>query len=74
MESPGVYGKYHPWLAEKIAVVGYVGGHVAKERLTSSEPGATIKAREVGEVIYSKRESDEGGGKLDIDPSNILLP
>lgn len=80
MESPGVYGKYHPWLAEKIAVIGYVGGHVVKERLTSSKPGATVKVRKpkTGEDIYSIRQPREGvnkgDDKLDTDLSNVLLP
>ncbi len=78
MESPGVYGKYHPWLKQKIAVVAYVGGHVLQERLTSSKPGATIKSRKskAGSDIYSKREPGEGKGGEELEPdmSHILLP
>ena len=75
MEGPGTYGEFHPWLASKKAVIGYVGGHVTKENLTEAEPGATVKSRDgMIQDIFQKRSTDGSGGKLDTDPSNVLLP
>jgi len=75
MEGPGAYGEFHPWLASKKAVIGYVGGHVAKERLTESTPGATVQSRDgLIKDIFQKRDPEGGGGKLDTDTSNVLLP
>lgn len=77
MKSPGFYGKYHPWLKSKKAVVGYVGGHVTEENLTSSRPDATIRARDFStDNIFLERSREDGGdgGFLDTSPDNILLP
>ena len=76
MDGPGEYGEFHPWLSSKAAVVGYVGGHVVKEKLISNEPGATIRSKD-GKMknIFEKRAGkDGGGGLLATDPSNVLLP
>jgi len=78
MEDPGAYGEFHPWLSSKKAVIGYCGGHVTEERLTSAEPGATVRSKD-GQTdnIFTKREISEGevsGGWLDTDEGNILLP
>lgn len=79
-ESAGTYGENHPWLNQKKAVVGYVGGNVATETLTSAEAGATVRTKD-GQIkdIFQKRSGggEEGGGSgglLDTDTSNILLP
>jgi len=75
MDGPGTYGEFHPWLQSKRAVIGYVGGHVTKERLTEAEPGATVRSRDgLIQDIFQKRSPDGSGGKLDTDPSNVLLP
>ena len=79
MDEPGVYGESHPWLPAKKAIVGYVGGHVVRERLTSTEPGATVRSKDgLVQNIFLKRQKGDSGGKsggfLDTDPSNILLP
>ncbi|MEX2578830.1 MAG: hypothetical protein WD342_07210 [Verrucomicrobiales bacterium] len=77
MESPGHYGKYHPWLKSKKAIVGYVGGHVTEEDLTSSRPGATIRASDDStDNIFLERSREENGdgGFLATSPDNILLP
>jgi len=78
MDSPGTYGEHHPWLNSKKAVIGYSGGHVRVERLTSAEEGATVKSKG-GEVddIFEEREISEGetsGGWLDTSKDNVLLP
>lgn len=81
MESVGSYGEYHPWLKSKKAIVGFCGGHVNEEKLTSSAPGATIRSKDgLTENIFEKREaadSDDGtssGGYLDTDQDSVLLP
>ncbi|MDF1740256.1 MAG: type II secretion system protein [Verrucomicrobiales bacterium] len=75
MDSPGTYGEYHPWLNSKKAVVGFCGGHVTEERLTSSEPGATIRSKDgLTEDIFEKRGTEGDGGWLDTDKENVLLP
>lgn len=75
MESPGVYGEYHPWLNSKKAVIGFCGGHVTEERLTSKEEGATVKSKDgLTDDIFEKREGGGEGGWLDTDKENVLLP
>tara|TARA_R110002096_G_scaffold84777_8_gene195533 strand:+ start:892 stop:1590 length:699 start_codon:yes stop_codon:yes gene_type:complete len=79
MESPGSYGEYHPWLKSKKAVVGFCGGHVTEEKLTSASPGATVKSKDgLVDNIFTKRETDDGGkssgGWLDTKEENVLLP
>jgi prepilin-type N-terminal cleavage/methylation domain-containing protein len=79
MDGPGEYGEYHPWLKAKKAVVGYCGGHVQEETLTSASPGATIRSRDRQvENIFDERQMEEGGkasgGWLDTKKDNVLLP
>ncbi len=81
MDGPGTYGEFHPWLGSKTAVVGYVGGHVTKERLTTNQPGATVRSKDgLIQDIFQKRVTSDGGGggggggNLDTDPSNVLVP
>jgi len=75
MDSPGVYGEYHPWLSAKKAVVGFCGGHVTEEQLTSAEEGATVRSRDrLTDNIFEKRGSEGEGGWLDTDTENVLLP
>jgi hypothetical protein len=82
MDGIGEYGEFHPWLKSKKAIVGYCGGHVSEERLNSAAPGATIKSKDgLVDNIFEKREVDEegeggssGGGWLDVDEDNVLLP
>ena len=75
MDGPGTYGEFHPWLSSKTAVIGYVGGHVAKERLTSSEPGATVRSKDgLIEDIFQKKTTDGSGGNLDTETDSVLLP
>jgi len=79
MDGPGIYGEYHPWLDVRQAVIGYVDGHVAQEKLTSNQAGATARSRD-GSVkdIFEEREiNDDGkasGGRLDTSKDNVLLP
>ncbi|MEX2578620.1 MAG: type II secretion system protein [Verrucomicrobiales bacterium] len=79
MDGPGEYGEFHPWLGSRKAIVGFVGGHVTEENLTSSEPGATIRSRD-GETenIFEERETDDqgksSGGWLATSQDNVLLP
>lgn len=79
MDGPGTYGEFHPWLDSKTAVIGYVGGHAKKEKLTSAEPGATVRTRDglIKDIFQKKAKGGEGGGSgglLDTDPTNILIP
>lgn len=79
MDGPGEYGEYHPWLKSKRAIIGYCGGHVQEESLTSASPGATVRSKDrTTENIFEKREVDEGGGAsggwLSVDIDNVLLP
>ncbi len=79
MDGPGVYGEYHPWLKSKKAVVGFCGGHVTEETLTSATPGATVRSKDrLVENIFEEREvSEDGessGGWLDTKSDNVLLP
>ncbi len=79
MESAGSYGEFHPWLSSKKAIVGFCGGHVTEERLTSNQEGATIRSKDGGtENIFEERTADEdgesSGGWLDTSMDNVLLP
>ncbi|MEM1442762.1 MAG: type II secretion system protein [Verrucomicrobiota bacterium] len=79
MEGVGSYNEFHPWLRSKKAIVGYCGGHVAEERLTSNEPGATIRSRDgmTQDIFQERTTSGEGtssGGFLDTSQDNVLLP
>ena len=81
MDGVGEYGEYHPWLKSKKTIVGYCGGHVTEERLTSSHAGATIKRKDgLTENIFDERvvsEDGDGGnsgGWLDTKQDNVLLP
>ena len=80
MDGPGEYGEFHPWLKSKKAVVGYCGGHVAEERLTSAEAGATIRSKDgLTDNIFEERQVSDGdggnsGGWLDTKQDNVLLP
>jgi prepilin-type N-terminal cleavage/methylation domain-containing protein len=79
MDGIGEYGEHHPWLRSKKAIVGYCGGHVSEEKLTSSEPGATIRSRDgMTQNIFEERmstgEGQSSGGYLDTAQDNVLLP
>ncbi len=78
MSGPGEMGEYHPWLRSKKAVVGFVGGHVKELPLTGKEEGATVMSedRRVKNIFEerAKGEDAEGGGLLDTDQANVLLP
>lgn len=79
MDGPGEFSEYHPWLKSKKAVVGYCGGHVTEETLTSAAAGATIRSKDrLVENIFEEREvSDDGessGGWLSVPTDNVLLP
>lgn len=81
MSGIGSYGEHHPWLKSKKAIVGYCGGHVVEEKLTSAAEGATIRSKDgLVENIFEERqpaEDDEGtssGGYLDTSQDNVLLP
>lgn len=75
MTGPGEYGEFHPWLEAKTAVVGYVGGHVNREVLTSDEPGANVMTKDKKMMnIFEKKGPKGEGGLLAVEPDNILLP
>ena len=79
MTGPGEYSEFHPWLKSRKAVVGYCGGHVSEENLTSASPGATVRSRDrLVENIFTPRQlADDGtasGGWLDTTINNVLLP
>ncbi len=81
MDAPGSYGEFHPWLNSKKAVIGFCGGHVTEERLTSNEVGATVRSKDgLSMDIFQRRVSNDdgggggGGGWLDTDTLNVLLP
>jgi prepilin-type N-terminal cleavage/methylation domain-containing protein len=75
MESPGSYGEFHPWLKSKKAVVGFCGGHVTEERLTSDQEGATVKSKDgLTQDIFERRGTEGEGGWLSTDKENVLLP
>lgn len=78
----GAYGQFHPWLDQKKAVVGYVGGQVRPERLTTNQPGATVrgpKGSNIDNIFQPGQKDDQGritGGLLPnyLDGNAILLP
>lgn len=79
MDGIGVYGEHHPWLRSKKAIVGYCGGHVSEEKLTSNQAGATVRSRDgMTDNIFTERQSDgdgaASGGYLDTTQDNVLLP
>jgi prepilin-type N-terminal cleavage/methylation domain-containing protein len=79
MDGPGEYGEYHPWLAAKKAVIGYSGGHVIVERLTSGTAGATVQTKDRRiKNIFEERTVDENGkasgGWLETTQDKVLLP
>ncbi len=79
MDGPGVYGQFHPWLKSKKAVVGFCGGHVSEESLSSGAAGATIQSKDkLVKNIFDERTVDEEGGSsggwLDTTQDNVLLP
>jgi prepilin-type N-terminal cleavage/methylation domain-containing protein len=82
MENAGSYGQFHPWLEQRKAVVGYVGGQVRPERLTTNQPGATVrgpKGSNIDDIFQSGQKDDQGrvtGGLLPsyVDGNSILLP
>lgn len=79
MDAIGAYGEHHPWLRSKKAIVGYCGGHVSEEKLTSNQAGATIRSRDgmVEDIFEERQQTGEGqtsGGFLDTARDNVLLP
>ncbi len=80
MDGPGEYGEHHPWLKSKKAVIGFCGGHVSEETLTSATAGATVRSKDrLVENIFDEREVAEDGGEssggwLDTKKDNVLLP
>lgn len=79
MEGPGTFGENHPWLSSKKAVVGYVGGQVKVEKLTSATAGATVKVGEIEDIFQTGEEDEEGkvsGGLLPpgISADKVLIP
>lgn len=72
METPGVYGKNHPWLKNGRAAVGYAGGHANVEKLNQKLPGATIQGPPGSGItdIFEPRPA----GLLSVPRENILLP
>lgn len=80
MESPGVYGANHPWLKQGKAVIGYCGGQVKIDTLSSKAPGATVEGISgsgITDIFQEAKEDDDGritGGLLAVPRANILLP
>jgi prepilin-type N-terminal cleavage/methylation domain-containing protein len=79
MESPGTYGDTHPWLNQKKAVVGYVGGQVKIEKITSNRAGATVKVGDIQDIFQPGEQDDQGkytGGFLPagISSDKVLIP
>jgi prepilin-type N-terminal cleavage/methylation domain-containing protein len=80
MDGPGEYGEHHPWLKSKKAVVGFCGGHVSEESLSSATAGATVRSKDrLVENIFDERTVGEEGGEssggwLDTKKDNVLLP
>jgi prepilin-type N-terminal cleavage/methylation domain-containing protein len=80
MDGPGEYGEFHPWLKSKKAVVGFCGGHVSEESLSSATAGATVRSKDrLVENIFDERTVGEEGGEssggwLDTKKDNVLLP
>ncbi len=80
MSGPGVYGQFHPWLRSRKAVIGFIGGHVNTERLTSKAAGATVRSKynpQMTDIFAQRQTNDDGsasGGQLDTSKDNVLLP
>ncbi len=79
MDGPGVYGEFHHWLKSKKAVIGFCGGHVSEESLSSAAPGATVQSRDkLVKNLFDERTVDDDGGSsggwLDTTQDNVLLP
>ena len=61
-------------------MIGFCGGHVTEERLTSGESGATVKSKDgLVEDIFTERTTSGDGGRssggwLDTNQNNVLLP
>jgi len=72
MEEPGIYGKRHPWLKRRYAVIGYVGGHAKASKLSQKAPGATVLGPPDSGItdIFQPRPT----GLLSVPRENILLP
>jgi len=79
MDGPGTFGSYHPWLKQKTAIVGFVGGHVRKMKLTGRQEGATVTDGDVEDIFQPGEVDEEGkitGGYLlpEQTPDDVLLP
>lgn len=80
MVMPGEYGENHPWLKAGRTIVGYCGGQVKIEKLTSKEHGATVRGAPgsgIEDIFQLAKEDEEGritGGLLAVPRENILLP
>lgn len=74
------YGPNHPWLKTGRAIVGYCGGQVKIEKLTSKETGATVRGAPgsgIDDIFQRAEEDAEGritGGLLAVPRENVLLP
>ena len=80
MESPGVYGSASPRLRTGRVMVGYCGGRVKLESLSSTEPGAKVLGPPGSGIdnIFQLATVDEkgqpSGGLLAVPVGNVLLP
>jgi hypothetical protein len=82
MDTPGSYGQFHPWLEQKKAVVGYVGGQVKQDKLSTNQPGATVKGprgSNIDDIFQTGQRDEEGritGGLLPsyLSTDSIVLP
>lgn len=80
MTGVGTFGENHPFLKERQAVVGYVGGHARIEQLSSRKPGATIPGPPgsgIDNIFEQGTKLEDGtfkGGFLAVPASNILHP
>lgn len=80
MTGPGAYGPFHPWLKSRKAVIGYIGGHVQVEKLTTATAGATVRSKynkQMTDIFTQRQTNPDGtssGGQLDTTKGNVLLP
>jgi len=80
MTGVGTFGENHPYLASRRAVVGYVDGHAAIEKLNSNLEGATIPGPPGSGIdnIFEEATIDEegqiSGGYLAVETDNVLHP
>lgn len=78
--SGGSYTENHPWLKSGRAIVGYCGGQVKIEKLTSKEEGATVRGAPgsgIEDVFQKATEDEEGritGGLLAVEPDKLVDP